>query len=793
VQPADLGALPLFSAPFLVEEEEALEEIDEAMAYGDIREAAFVAADAWNEGLRHPAFIALVLPMVADMQPEQTQFYLHTLRKECGRRDVPPLPEQVGAWLRRRAGGEPEPGGRDRARPKLRGSRKGRKGRPARPARRRVTPSELALLARRARARAKAASASATSGRRGAGAATDGRRAAARQARPKRDSRDKASKPADARPLPTGLAFQVSWLPETPPVVPAPGVEFRFEPGDVVDRAGAGLFDGVELVGLAGTAVELLRARHFDELLALGHVRGITSFPHQVETARRVLRDFGGKALLADEVGLGKTVEAGLIAKEYILRGLVRSVLVLCPPSLVQQWRAEMASKFGLCFEVPGKDPAGFFDSGDLLLCSLSFARREEHARRATARRFDMVIVDEAHHVKNRRTLGFRLVDRLKRKFMLLLTATPVQNQLDELFNLVTLLRPGHLGTRGAFGRDFVTRGDRRRPQDKERLRALLAEVMIRNTRALVDVRLPPRFVRTVSVEPSEAERELYAALSEYVRDRGRGEPGRSRALLLTLLMQAGSSPAAVLSTLDGQLASGRLAPELEAPTRALQVRCMRVQQTAKAAVLLDLIEQAGGDKIAVFVKYLATLATLEGLLRARGVPVAVFHGGLSAREKQRAIDGFAGELPVLLSTEIGGEGRNLQFCRRLVNFDLPWNPFAIEQRIGRLHRIGQEREVHVVNLCARGTAEDYLLGVLDEKLNMFELVIGELDMILGDRESDLDIPGRVFSIWTETADEVGRRAGFDQLGQELEQARHRHAEACAYDEALFGRNYEVT
>jgi SNF2 family DNA or RNA helicase len=475
-----------------------------------------------------------------------------------------------------------------------------------------------------------------------------------------------------------------------------------------------------------------------------------------------------------------------------MLRGLVRSVLVLCPPSLVEQWRGEMEAKFGLAFATPNGDADTFFASGNLLLCSYTLARRREHAERARSRRFDLVVVDEAHHIKNRDTLGFKLVDGLQRRSLLLLTATPVQNHLDELYNLVTLLRPGYLGTRGAFARRFVTRGDPRQPQDRDSLRELLAEVMIRNTRALVDIRLPPRFVRTLAVEPAATERSFYLAISDYVRGRSAQDPGRQRPLLLTLLAEAGSSPAAVFSTLEAQLAGGSLSADQEQAARELQRACVAVGETSKDRVLLELLAEAKGDKTVVFVKYRATLAALEGLLRGKGVTPAVFHGGMSAQEKDAAITAFRDELPVLLSTEVGGEGRNLQFCRRMVNFDLPWNPFAIEQRIGRLHRIGQCREVHVANLCARGTAEDYLLTVLDEKLNMFELVVGELDMILGELDNDVDISGRVYSIWSGAKDENALRVGFEQLGDDLVAARDRYREGQQVDATIFGRDFEA-
>jgi SNF2 family DNA or RNA helicase len=148
---------------------------------------------------------------------------------------------------------------------------------------------------------------------------------------------------------------------------------------------------------------------------------------------------------------------------------------------------------------------------------------------------------------------------------------------------------------------------------------------------------------------------------------------------------------------------------------------------------------RAWPDKLLVFTRFRATQEHLAGVLREAGEPFALYHGALRRAEKETAVRAFEGPARILLSTEAGGEGRNLQFAHGLVNYDLPWNPMRIEQRIGRLSRVGQTRDVHVFNLVAPGTIEETLLEVLDAKINMFELVIGEIDMILGQLTSDQD------------------------------------------------------
>ena len=156
------------------------------------------------------------------------------------------------------------------------------------------------------------------------------------------------------------------------------------------------------------------------------------------------------------------------------------------------------------------------------------------------------------------------------------------------------------------------------------------------------------------------------------------------------------------------------------------------------------------GDKVLIFTQFRATQDMLAERLRQEGIPFALYHGSLSPAHKDAAIRDFQGDLPVLLSTEAAGEGRNLQFCRVMVNFDLPWNPMRIEQRIGRIHRVGQDRPVDVFNLAAEGTIEDYVLDILDRKLNMFELVIGEVDMILGQLGDERDFEEIILEIWTQ-------------------------------------------
>jgi SNF2 family DNA or RNA helicase len=265
----------------------------------------------------------------------------------------------------------------------------------------------------------------------------------------------------------------------------------------------------------------------------------------------------------------------------------------------------------------------------------------------------------------------------------------------------------------------------------------------------------------------------------------------RSRPILKHLLAEAGSSPAAVEKTLTELAARQELPAAHYDEIRAIRDLTQSMGDTAKNKTTLKLIRSVD-DKIIVFVKYRATLDHLSDVLARHGIGHSVFYGQMPNARKDREIEKFKTDHNVLLTTELGGEGRNLQFCRRMINYDLPWNPMRIEQRIGRIHRIGQTREVLIYNLCAAGTVEDYILDILDRKINMFELVIGEIDMILGRMQGDRDFSDLVYDIWVGEASEESRKQAFDKLGTRLKRYKTGYEKTRSLDEKLFGENYEI-
>ena len=409
-----------------------------------------------------------------------------------------------------------------------------------------------------------------------------------------------------------------------------------------------------------------------------------------------------------------------------------------------------------------------------------------------------MVIVDEAHHLKNRTSVSWKLVNDLQKRYILLLTATPVQNSLSELYNLVTVLKPGQLKSPKEFQREFVVRGDPRLPNNRGRLRELLSEVMVRHTRGQISLKLPPRRAHTVHLHLHDDEQQHYDAVAELSRRMLDDTELTSahRFGTRTLLREAGSSTAATRATLRSLAEVPGLAAYRSDLLR-LANQADEVHSSGKATALRKLLEaqaksgsQAG--KVIVFTQFRATLDLLAALLAEWKIDCAVYHGGLTSHQKDQAIRDFQSHLPVLLSTEAAGEGRNLQFCRVLVNFDLPWNPMRIEQRVGRIHRIGQDQPVDIFTLAAQGTVEEYVLDILDRKLNMFELVIGEMDMILGQLADERDFEEIVIDIWAQARSTEELAAGMAALGNALVQARTAYQQVKEYDEALFGEDFST-
>ncbi|EOR21680.1 DEAD/DEAH box helicase [Cytobacillus oceanisediminis] len=469
---------------------------------------------------------------------------------------------------------------------------------------------------------------------------------------------------------------------------------------------------------------------NFEGLQAPKYLSDLSPLPHQLEVAKKVIEDMNGKAILADEVGLGKTIEAGLILKEYMIRGLVKKVLILVPASLVTQWAFELNSKFYIPAMVQRKSYV--WEQCDIVVSSIDTAKRQPHRDIIYNLDYDLVIIDEAHKLKNNKTKNYEFVQNLKKKFCLLLTATPIQNRISEIFNLVSLLKPGHLGSESAFYEKY--KKDARSIDDDENLKALVNKVMIRNRRHDTGIEWTKRIVEAVPIQFTEEERALYEGLVNLKTENylsNNTENNRSPFSMITLQREACSSREAVYYTLQNMM------KKVENPTPQFQQRIQElvkkveaVQQNSKANKALELIKKIN-DKVIIFTEYRATQLYLQWFLKQHGITSVPFRGGFKRGKKDWMRDLFQNHAQVLIATEAGGEGINLQFCHHIINFDLPWNPMRLEQRIGRIHRLGQKEDVKIYNFAIKDTVEDHILKLLYEKIHLFEKVIGELDDIL--------------------------------------------------------------
>jgi superfamily II DNA or RNA helicase len=578
-------------------------------------------------------------------------------------------------------------------------------------------------------------------------------------------------------------------------------------------------------------AHRLIDAYRNDPLAVLSNSR-VEPKPHQVSVLMRVMEKPRSRMILADEVGLGKTIEAGLILKELRARGAADRVLVLTPASLQTQWEYELRTKFNEQFRIldgsylrnlvtnrPEQNPFSFHPHA---ICSINLARGEPWRDHLVEAEWDLVIVDEAHHARYKWNNGrpemtqlYELVEELRDRVtgLLLLTATPMQLHPFELFAMTTLVEPGLFEDLGDFERH---RADIARinhhvaeltdgppsagsksdlyqllvrlkapvelltarlddPVQREHLAQWLAkqhrlsEVLIRNRKKAVGGFLERRATR-ILVRASEPEIQLERDVSNYIQHRYRslGRHGRSAAGLVLVVFQKllCSSSWALRQALEnrrhrlkGTFDETTLSddPDVNADVEAAERD--EVEATDELRLLDHLIAQARGvvdskadaleqtlmglfqeypdEKVVVFSQYLQTIAMLERRL-SKSLRVAVFHGKLDLREKDEAVRQFRYGGQVLLTSEAGGEGRNFQFCHILFNYDLPWNPMRIEQRIGRIDRIGQQRNVLIYNFALAGALDERILDVLDTRIRVFSESVGALDPILGQVEEDL-------------------------------------------------------
>ncbi|MEY4527275.1 MAG: hypothetical protein RL768_994 [Nitrospirota bacterium] len=451
--------------------------------------------------------------------------------------------------------------------------------------------------------------------------------------------------------------------------------------------------------------------------------------------------------LLADDVGLGKTISAGLIVSELISRSRLSKFLVVCPKLLGPQWQEELASKFGI--------PSTIATGRDLIR-----KEPEEHGAIITtynsARlyldeiprdRFEMLILDEAHKLRN--LYGVESAPQVARRFrvalqerrfryVLMLTATPIQNRLWDLYSLVDLLTVarGHqnpFGSEGMFARKFIAdsreKGRQLRPEAREEFRSIVYGYMSRIRRGDANLYFPDRKVHLHKVKPTPAELELIQTIAKTILK-------LNRLAQISILQALTSSPEALKTQLENMARNGTVPPELAQAVSALVTRMPITAKLQGLGALIDKLKDENPERwrLVVFTGRRETQTTIQTFLEKHGLKAGIINGSSGPRN-QETLAGFRKTPPdchVIVSTEAGSEGINLQVANVLVNYDLPWNPMIVEQRIGRIQRLASDHaSVAIFNIILSETFEEYIVGRLMEKLQLASHAIGDIEALL--------------------------------------------------------------
>jgi SNF2 family DNA or RNA helicase len=570
------------------------------------------------------------------------------------------------------------------------------------------------------------------------------------------------------------------------------------DPHDLLDAIAAGAghvtgpdADSAQWYALRLRAERLEVAATFDRLLAPAALAGrVRLHAFQERVVERVLRELAPSAILADEVGLGKTIEAGLIYKELALRGIVRSALILAPKALLSQWQEELAERFAEDFVLTDEKRFRGFEVEDRVICSLpQFVRSFE---RIGARTWDLLICDEAHLLANPAAKRRKAVADSRARWRLLLTATPIANKVTDLYSLIDLAVPGRLGTLRQFEQEYVADPGlcrRVRPERAEDLRAVAREVICRTRRAETEIAFAPRRVQTRVIAPAPVEDALITDVTDYLRAiyrRGQASKANRGAVIreiMALQQSLSSSPRAIEQSLRRRADRH---PEERAILLSLADRC-RAVESAKERLLLEALAELEDEPVLLFTLRLDTAARLCEVIRKAGRSADTYIGDLKRPEREAMVKRFnGGKLATLIATDAGAEGLNLhERCSVIYNYDLHWNPMRIEQRIGRVHRLGQTREVSVVNFVLRDTIDDYVVRLLYEKIDLFTMTIGALETVLAEvQEGELDLEERLVELLVASERRDDLRRDVATLGAELAgaQERQRGAESLTVE-----------
>ncbi len=520
---------------------------------------------------------------------------------------------------------------------------------------------------------------------------------------------------------------------------------FSKEDLKVIEKIKNKEFESRDIFELKLKSEEAARQSEIKELISYPLIKKNLTYnlPHQQEGALKILRDLDGRALLADEVGLGKTITAGMVLKECIVRGFVRRALILTPPSLVNQWKEELKTKFELDFTEINKESE--WESAELAIASIdkvkNFNPQTNEFKHGQAHQiyWDVIIIDEAHKLKDKNTYRWKFVDKLQKKRLLLLTATPFQNDLIELYNLLSLLRRGHLGTISEFRSNFLVDGNERQPLNPRELKRKLSEVMIRRRRdEAKGVKYMKRIPRIQSVEMTLPEKRAYEQVVDLLLVHYldfNGIPINTVLAAHSILPKITSSSKSSIEFLENLIDNPKYHTSTVEIAQEILQDFKELTIDSKLSKLIDIISEIMArdktKKVLIYTKHPATLEYISNTLKKQNFSITEFKGGLTPMEKTKRIQDFKDKTQIMVSTETGSEGLNLQFCSIIVNYDLPWNPMAVEQRIGRLDRIGQKSDIYVYNLATKGTMEEHVVDLIINKMCCIGLIMGELPIIL--------------------------------------------------------------
>ena len=645
-----------------------------------------------------------------------------------------------------------------------------------------------------------------------------------------------------------------------------------------IDLLEEGKFFESRAYGLRLQAAYLQHAYRYDPNLGLSNAR-VEPKLHQVFAAHRVTGKFSPRMILADEVGLGKTIEAGLILKELRAREVIDRVLVVCPASLQRQWQYEMETKFNEGFEIYNRDTVNVLGRDGKnpwmkrkgAITSYAYAVRSKNMAQIVEADWDLVIFDEAHRVR-RKLVGkkkvavkaYKMAELLQDRVfgLLLLTATPMQLHPYELYSLIDLIdsslhinfaefenkmsyipdlnntmkviqewptvpEPQQLNAvvRWGFKMGYLKKksvidilnDDNKREQFINDLaqRHPVAQVLIRNRKSIIGG-FKGRTANRIPVKLTDIERELYNEISEYIRlgyNRANKEKKRAIGFTMTIYQKLLTSSSYALQesfrnrvanlkkqdsvrrkkaiTENGidelrelddiseglnhleQEAIDNLEQESEILELERYIDRLDQIKDSKADTLVNkivfpILNNDDSEKILIFTGFVNTQMFLRRILQSIGYEVTIFNGQMKLSEKEKSVQRFRQQAQIMITTEAGGEGRNFQFAHIMVNYDLPWNPMKVEQRIGRLDRIGQTRKVQIYNLYSEDTLEQRILDVLEKRINLFTESVGSLDPILGEVERDIE---RIVFEHTDNLDEHMEK--FEkELAEKINEAR---------------------